>query len=87
MIYPTTHNDLAASEVDPLSNQDRTYIEKEGWGGEGRIYNIVNDIGIVILRRYTTCSDPPAGITARAIARLVQPTGLACHSRKKPSRS
>ena len=64
MVYPTTHNDLAASEVGPLSNWDRPYMENEGWGGEGRIYNIENDIGIIILRFYTARRDPPSGITA-----------------------
>ena len=59
MVYPTTHNDLAASEVGPLSNWDRPCMENEGWGGEGRIYNIENDIGIIILRLYTARRVPP----------------------------
>ena len=40
MVYPTTHNDLAASEVGPLSNWDRPCMENEGWGDEGKIYNL-----------------------------------------------
>jgi hypothetical protein len=82
VVYPTTHNDLAASEVGPLSNWDRPCMENEGWGGEGRIYNIENDIGIIILRFYTARRDPPSGTTTRAIRSA---RGLARHGRKKTS--
>ena len=80
VVYPTTHNDLAASEVGPLSNWDRPCMENEGWGGEGRIYNIENDIGIIILRFYTARRDPPSGTTTHAIRSA---RGLARHGRKK----
>ena len=84
VVYPTTHNDLAASEVGPLSNWDRTCMENEGWGGEGRIYNIENDIGIIILRFDTARRDPPSGTTTREIRSA---RGLARHGRKKPQSS
>ena len=85
MVYPTTHNDLAASEVGPLSNQDRPYMENEGWGGEGRIYNIENDIGIIILRFYTARRDPPSGITAPDEgAALAQPEASLVMAEKNP---
>ena len=49
-IYPRTHNDLAASEVGPLSNWDRPGMDNEGVGSGGRIYHTENDdVGIIIL--------------------------------------
>ena len=85
MVYPTTHNDLAASEVGPLSNWDRPCMENEGWGGEGRIYNIENDIGIIILRFYTARRDPPSGITAPDEgAALAQPEASLVMAEKNP---
>ena len=43
-------------------------MENEGWGGEGgegRIYNIENDIGIIILRFCTARRDPSQGSRPR----------------------
>ena len=53
-------------------------MEKEGWGGEGRIYNIENDSGIIILRLYTARRVPPSGITAQPEASLVMAEKKPC---------
>ena len=82
VVYPRTHNDLAASEVGPLSNWDRPCMENEGWGGGVRIHNTENDVGIIMLRLYTTCHDPTLGTTTRVIRSA---RGLARHGRKKSS--
>ena len=55
-------------------------MEKEGWGGEGRIYNIKNDIGIIILRLYTARRVPPQESQP---ARLAQPEASLVMAEKK----
>ena len=77
VVYPTTHNDLAASEVGPLSNQDRHSIDIQRVGGSQPTIFAVSG-----LRLYTACRDPPSGITARATRSA---RGLACHGRKESS--